>query len=567
MKKIALYLSAMMLGAGALTGCIEVIDPQQDVITSDQAANTPGAFENFVSATTATLAGQFLYYGSSNAYPYDFGYPALMIQRDVMGQDMAINSDASWYQTWYCCGTGLGPGYALCQMPWTIYYGWINDCNTVLGIAGNEPSDEHRTGAGIAHAMRAFYYMDLAQMFAPKTYLLDSQAETVPIVTEDKSVDLTHNPRATNEVMWDFILSDLDKAEAYLADYKRSDVYTPDISVVCGLKARAYLIMGRYADAVTYARKAYAGYSLLTEAQYTDRNTGFNTPSSNNSWMFATQFRSTDPCITLNDADSSWGSIMSIEIVPSVGGSEGGCGYASNYGVPMRIDRHLYETIPATDFRKRCFLDFAIDELESDEEVLAALAAYSDYPQSVYETAYVSSDAKEAGGISLKFRLNGGDEGHNNQYVGFLQSIPLMRVEEMYLIEAEALGMQAGHESEGIAALTTFARSRDPQYIYGTHNEAYYNTSTSVFQNECWWQRRVEFWGEGIATLDIKRLNKGIIRSYADTNHVADYRWNVESVPQWMIYCIVQTETNNNYDCTNNPTPLAPTQDSPEYAF
>ena len=564
MKKIVLYLSAMVMGAGALTGCIEVIDPQTSTVTADQAANAPGAFENFVTATTSTLAGQFLY-SPSNEYPYDFGYPAIMIQRDVMGQDMAINSDASWYQAWYCCGTGLGPGYAICQMPWTIYYGWINDCNTVLSITGEEPDEEHRAGAGIAYAMRAFYYMDLAQMFAQKTYVLDPQSETVPIVTEDKSVDLTHNPRATNEVMWDFILSDLDKAEACLADYKRSDVYTPDRSVVYGLKARAYLIMGRYADAVTYAQKAREGYALLTESQYTDRNTGFNTPTSNSSWMFATQFRSTDPCITNNDADSSWGSIMSIEIVPGDGTT--GCGYASNYGVPMRIDRHLYETIPATDFRKRCFLDFAIDDMGSDEEVLAALATYSDYPQAVYETAYVSSDAKVAGGLSLKFRLNGGDEGHHNQYIGFCQSVPLMRVEEMYLIEAEALGMQPGRESDGIAALTAFAQSRDPQYTYGTHNEAYYNTSTSAFQNECWWQRRVEFWGEGIATFDIKRLNKGIIRSYERTNHVEDYRWNVQSVPQWMSLCIVQTETNNNYDCSNNPTPLPPTQDSPAYVW
>ena len=34
-----------------------------------------------------------------------------------------------------------------------------------------------------------------------------------------------------------------------------------------------------------------------------------------------------------------------------------------------------------------------------------------------------------------------------------------------------------------------------------------------VDQNELWWQRRVELWGEGFATFDIKRLQKGIIRS------------------------------------------------------
>ena len=167
--------------------------------------------------------------------------------------------------------------------------------------------------------------------------------------------------------------------------------------------------------------------------------------------------------------------------------------------------------------------------------------------------------------MSLKFRVTGGDEGHNNQYVGWLVSIPLMRVEEMYLIEAEAAGMQ--EESRGIQLLTTFAKTRDPQYVYGLHNEAYGNSSTSQFQNEVWWQRRVELWGEGFATFDIKRLNKGIIRSYANTNHLASYRWNTTTPPDWMNLCIVQTETNYNLACTNNPAPIAPTEDSEEFVW
>ncbi len=66
---------------------------------------------------------------------------------------------------------------------------------------------------------------------------------------------------------------------------------------------------------------------------------------------------------------------------------------------------------------------------------------------------------------------------------------------------------------------------------------------------------------------DIKRLNKGIIRSYAGTNHVDGYRWNTNEPPQWMTFCIVQTETNNNSACTNNPTPIAPKGNSPEHAW
>ena len=74
---------------------------------------------------------------------------------------------------------------------------------------------------------------------------------------------------------------------------------------------------------------------------------------------------------------------------------------------------------------------------------------------------------------------------------------------------------------------------------------------------------------------DIKRLDKGIIRSYANTNHPEGYRWNYGGYgindgnvhPNWMDFCIVQTETNYNVACTNNPTPLMPTSDSPEHAW
>ena len=96
---------------------------------------------------------------------------------------------------------------------------------------------------------------------------------------------------------------------------------------------------------------------------------------------------------------------------------------------------------------------------------------------------------------------------------------------------------------------------------------SYGNSSTSAFQNEVWWQRRVELWGEGFATFDIKRLNKGIIRSYANTNHFEGYRWNTTTPPQWMTLCIVGTEADYNYDLENNPTPIAPSEDSAEFAW
>lgn len=558
MKNILKAFAAFALILSFSTSCIKEVFPQTSSVTVKQAAAAPGAYGNFVDAITSSLAGTFTYGGSSN-YPWDFGYPSFFLQRDVMGQDMVCETSGSeWYTTWYACGTGLGPDYAVCQLPWTYYYKWIKNCNNVISMYLADKTDDKKAGAGIAYSMRAMFFMDLARMFCPSTYGLDKQAETVPIITETTLLnDLVENPRATNEVMWAQIISDLDTAEELIAGYNRPDKYTPDLSVVYGLKARAYLTMEDWANAQKYAKMAQSGYSLLNEAQYTDQKTGFNTP--NNSWMFALTFKSDDPNILDNDADSCWGSQMIIEV------SGSGCGYSSNYVGPKRIDYHLYNTIPDTDFRKKCWIDFKIDDLGSKAEKIEALEAYSDDPAGLYNTGYVVAYTKGyVGGMPVKFRPKDGE--HNDQYHAFTVAVPLMRVEEMYLIEAEAAGMQ--NEANGIALLDAFAKTRDPQFNYAdTHYDAYYNNSTSKFQNACWWQRRVELWGEGFATFDIKRLNKGIIRSYANTNHPEGNRWNSETVPQWMTSCIVRTETNYNSACNQNPTPIKPAADSEEYPF
>ena len=371
----------------------------------------------------------------------------------------------------------------------------------------------------------------------------------------------------TNEQMWGKILEDLDKAEQYLADYKRPNVYTPDLSVVYGLKARAYLTMEKWKEAEDYAKKAQQGYTVMTEDVFNSHTDGFNTP--NGAWMFALTFKDNDDNILQNDADGSWGSQMIIEVSPSE------CGYAANYGQPKRIDRHLFETIPATDFRKKGFIDFAIAESfeKAAGDTLGALRkleAYTDDPEGILTTAEATTSGT-VGGLELKFRPKGGE--HANQYKAFTVAVPLMRVEEMKLIEAEAAGMQ--DEARGIALLTAFAKTRDPQYVYGKHSaETYGSTYAKPFQNEVWWQRRVELWGEGFAYYDIKRLDKQVIRSYAGSNHIELYRWNADvynkvegtNYPDWMTLCFPQTQTNYS-NIEPNPIPVAPTATSPEHKW
>lgn len=549
---------AAAIALTSLTSCIQDFEPEQGYASKDQIEQAPTAFNSLTNALTSTLCGEYAYSGT-DMDANDFGYPATFLMHDFMGQDIAP-VDASgyeWFSAWYIA-SGIAPSNANAQKSWSYYYGWIKNCNVLISIAGENPTADQYSGLGQAYALRAMMYLDLVRMYANKTYAADKNAETVPMVTEATSYKNNDNPRMTNEKAFEFILSDLDKAETYLANYQRDDVYTPDLSVVYGLKARAYLTMEDWVNAEKYAKLAMAGYNVMSAADYTSHTEGFSTP--NGAWMFACKFQATDNNIKLNDGDGSWGSKMVTE-------SASGCGYAANYGFPLMIDAHLYNSMPATDCRKLCYIDPAVDEITDKDEkkrmekVVEALKPYSDSP------SVLAANKPRYGYVEVKFRNAGGAAGIQSQYIGFCMAVPLMRVEEMKLIEAEAVGMQAGREAEGINLLTAFAKTRDPQYVYGTHNEAYGNTATSAFQNEVWWQRRVEFWGEGLAMFDIKRLNKGVIRNYAGTNHVEMYRWNTTSAPSWMNYCIPVSETAYNKSCTNNPSPTQEAGDSPEFVF
>lgn len=70
-----------------------------------------------------------------------------------------------------------------------------------------------------------------------------------------------------------------------------------------------------------------------------------------------------------------------------------------------------------------------------------------------------------------------------------------MRIEEMYLIEAEALAMSQGL-STGKQALENFITT----YRYKPNTTPYVSSSTTLreFQEEVIRQKRIEFWGEGI---------------------------------------------------------------------
>ena len=80
-------------------------------------------------------------------------------------------------------------------------------------------------------------------------------------------------------------------------------------------------------------------------------------------------------------------------------------------------------------------------------------------------------------------------------------------------------------------------------------------TSETAFIQELLFQKRVEFWGEGILIYDYKRLNQGIARGYSGTNFPAVARFNTTGrSPQWNIV-LPRVEAQANTAIVNNPDP------------
>ena len=114
---------------------------------------------------------------------------------------------------------------------------------------------------------------------------------------------------------------------------------------------------------------------------------------------------------------------------------------------------------------------------------------------------------------------------------------PLMRVEEMYLIKAEAEAM-GGNLSGGKSTLENFVRTyRDPSFTSKAN-------SAQDFQDEVWLQRRMELWGEGFSLFDILRLKKPVVRK--NTNYDPSVQYNSAAEAQILIYRIPQCEMETN---------------------
>lgn len=516
----------------ALTSCIEEVFPTNGV-TEDQLNSSSKATESLVWGMAA-FNNAYNILGQTSTRAYDWGNGSIMHIRDVMTGDMAIvSSGYDWYSAWEQ-DQNIGEDMMATQYIWNYYTQMVLTTNNTISAINPETANPSQlSNLAMGYACRANTYLDMARMYEflenEKTEPYSPQGNpvlglTVPITTDQTSEeDSRNNPRATHQEMYDFILSDLQKAEEYIG--MRTSKTQPDLAVIYGLYARLYMWNGpydpqAYPNAAKYARMAIttSGATPTTEEQWLSTTSGFNDLSTP-SWLWGVQCMKEDDVV--QSGILNWTSWMS---------NEAQYGYSAA-GPFVMVGNAFYDRINDSDFRKLSWKapqgsplygKSPVIDQEFDDEFLPDYSSY-------------------------KFRPG---EGNTQDYnVGSATAYPLMRVEEMYFIEAEATAQTS--PSAGLQLLTSFMQT----YRYPTYSTTAAGQEAII--DEIVFQKRVELWGEGQSFFDIKRLNYSVTRGYTGTNFYEGCDYNTVGRPAWMNFVIVLTESNNNRGVAgyNNPNP------------
>lgn len=461
--------------------------------------------------------GLYQYYGYNHM---DFGFPSFMLMMDARGMDhISINSDWNWFNAAQRY-EDQSAYYIYTELYWRFFYNNIRDI--ILGI--NKYNEEGTqtyapTYLSQAYALTAFYYFYLAQIYQ-QTYAGNEDAPCVPIITaENLSDEYTVGiPRSTVREVYEYILKNLqmsiDLLESNNIDYPSKGFISKEAAKA--LRARVYMVMNQWQLALHDANEVLdSGVATPYSLQEVSKPTFSNI--ADNAWLWGIDVDS-DENINFTTGVINWPSHMGSFVSNSY----------TEVGVWRKISKQLFRAIPSSDVRKGWFLneDCVSENLNQK---------YADYVSAMDMPQYTQ----------VKFAPYNDEVGTDVK----LTDIPMIRVEEMYLIAAEAEAM-LNNTSRSKEILNTFVKQyRDPSYNCEAQD-------LEELLNAIWMQRRIEFWGEGISYFDLMRMKRPVDRRGAgfDAEHV----FIVPHGDAARIYQLPYSNLTSNKQLIQNPEYTAP---------
>ena len=221
-----------------------------------------------------------------------------------------------------------------------------------------------------------------------------------------------------------------------------------------------------------------------------------------------------------------------------------GDGYSAGTQVYACCSNLLYSKIPSTDIRKGWWVD---ESLGSPLLASVTWDGVSGNAVGPLEIDNVKTPFLPYTNVKFGMFSTGGTANDEDW--------PFMRVEEMILIQAEGL-VKSGQAAAGKQMLEDFVRTyRDPSYSA--------DAGGRTLEDEIWFQRRVELWGEGFSNNDTRRLGKPLVRFHdpASSNFPAAFRFNMPADDGWWLMRFTSSEKNTNLAIVDNTSGTQPVQD------
>ena len=445
-----------------------------------------------------------------------FGISAYNLCADVMGDDHIMADQGNgwfWSDATYNVKVRYTSTAWRSYDVWNAHFTWINMVNRLITMNKNKTLDtETMNLLGQAYAIRAYSYFMLAQYYA-RTYKGHEHEPCVPIYTEPFNAEIGR-PRATIQEVYTQINSDIALAVDYLGrsslDLGKTFISYP---VALGLQARIALTQENWHLAAEAAEKAINNkqYKFIIQPVsplvFKANTTNFINDLSYDNVMWGAS-------ITAENSGIYASLYSHLDAAADM--------YGGYDAAPKCINRDIYSLMSSKDAR-RCWWD------PKDMR--------NPYQQEKFHFSNIST---------------------------YLGDYVWMRIEEMYLIAAEAQCM-LGNEETARIYLNKMVVTRDPTYnctATGKQLGKLTSDRTGALREAIIDQRRIELWGEYGRVYDIRRLKQGFIRTVAQgwpnnpnillTNRPSDnpenYMW-VLTIPQ------VEFDRNNNMNESSDQNP------------
>ncbi|MGP1460689.1 MAG: RagB/SusD family nutrient uptake outer membrane protein [Bacteroides sp.] len=427
---------------------------------------------------------------------YDFGIASIALMTDHRTDKMWANENIyNWYRS-IIKYEGASETSSIMEFVFSTYYGIIAEANKVLNTVAAD-DDAGKSYHAQARALRAFSYLNLIQLFQ-FTYKGHEDLPGVPLVKENMTrAQQIDNPRAAVKDVYNYILQDLDYAVEILKDSVPRQRYRIGGIAAYGLRARTHLLMQNYEKAKDDAEQALyiadvVGLKVLSanEAKYP----GFNDINEKNI-IWGIQFTPDDPVVKTDMAsfESMMCSLKYAQSAPLT--------YSCRGHVLRKINPDLFNQIDPSDCRKTWWVT---NDYTHGLKYFFQKNKISDAEIPTQISIIQRDHWKNQEYVNIKFGPYDNNPGSRYNAADF----PLMRMEEMRLIAAEARGHI--NEEDGIKALETFVQNRQSSYSYKTVKKALNQNS---FDEEIYRQRAIEFWGEGLTFFDMMRFEFPLVRA------------------------------------------------------